>query len=74
MDERVITRNPRYSVVRREGGLWQLTIKDVKPSDQGWYMCQINTEPMMSEKGFLEVTGKDICKSFSLPFSFIVLE
>merc|ERR1712109_324466 len=36
MDERVVTRNPRVSVVEREGNLWQLTIKDVKPSDRGW--------------------------------------
>ena len=57
MDARVITRNPRISVVEREGDLWQLTIKDLKPSDQGWYMCQINTDPMVSERGFLEVTG-----------------
>jgi len=56
MDARVITRNPRISVVEREGDLWQLTIKDLKPSDQGWYMCQINTDPMVSERGFLEVT------------------
>ena len=57
MDERVVTRNPRVSVVERMEGLWQLTIKDVKPKDQGWYMCQINTEPYISSRGFLEVTG-----------------
>ena len=57
MDARVITRNPRISVVEREGDLWQLTIKDLKPSDQGWYMCQINTDPIVSDRAFLEVKG-----------------
>jgi neurotrimin len=58
MDESVVTRNSRISVIQREGDLWQLTIKNVKPSDQGWYMCQINTDPMESQVGYLEVTGK----------------
>ena len=58
MDERVVTRNSRISVIQREGNLWQLTIKSVKPSDQGWYMCQINTDPMISQKGYLAITGQ----------------
>ncbi|KAL2734020.1 limbic system-associated membrane protein-like isoform X1 [Vespula squamosa] len=35
--------------------MWYLHIRDVNPSDQGYYMCQINTEPMKSQTGFLEV-------------------
>ena len=57
MDARVITHNSRISVVEREGDWLQLKIKDLALSDQGWYMCQINTDPMVSERGFLEVTG-----------------
>lgn len=53
----MVTRNSRISVTHREGDLWQLAIKNVKPSDQGWYMCQINTDPMESQVGYLEVTG-----------------
>lgn len=58
MNERVITRNPRISVVHREGNLWQLTLKNVKSTDKGWYMCQINTDPMIEQRGYLQVTGK----------------
>lgn len=58
MDERVVTRNNRISVANRQGNLWQLTIEDVKPSDQGWYMCQINTDPMVFERGYLEITSQ----------------
>eukprot|EP00095_Tigriopus_kingsejongensis_P005369 maker-scaffold34_size539781-snap-gene-4.17 protein:Tk05369 transcript:maker-scaffold34_size539781-snap-gene-4.17-mRNA-1 annotation:"AGAP010222-PA" len=58
MNENVISRNHRFSidhnVLDRE---WRLSIKEVKPSDQGWYMCQVNTDPMMSTTGFLEVLG-----------------
>ena len=45
------------SVSESEGKEWTLFLKDVKPSDQGWYMCQINTDPMMSIMGFLEING-----------------
>ena len=54
----MITRNTRISVIQREGNLWQLTIKNVKPIDQGGYMCQMNTDPMISSTGYLKVTGK----------------
>ena len=37
---------------------WTLHIRDVKQSDQGGYMCQINTDPMLSQIGYLEVTSK----------------
>lgn len=44
---------------------WVLKIKDVKESDRGWYMCQINTDPMKSQTVFLNVVGKEM--------SFLVL-
>lgn len=75
MDERVVTRNTRISVAKRQGNLWQLTIRDVKPSDQGWYMCQINTDPMISQRGFLEVTGQLFFKTKRLydPFHLLAV-
>lgn len=35
-----------------------MRIKDIKESDKGWYMCQINTDPMKSQMGYLDVVGK----------------
>lgn len=32
-------------------------IKEVLESDRGYYMCQVNTEPMLSRTGFLDVLG-----------------
>lgn len=62
----VITKNHRMSVVHAEKRSWVLRIKDVKESDKGWYMCQINTDPMKSQTGYLDVVGerdRDECSS-----------
>lgn len=32
--------------------------RDVKESDKGWYMCQINTDPMKSQLAYLDVVGE----------------
>ena len=56
MNKMVITKNTRISVYH-SFGVWALTIRNVKASDRGWYMCQTNTDPMESQMGFLDVTG-----------------
>ena len=43
----------------------RLHINNIQESDRGWYMCQINTDPMVSERGFLEVVGKIIYLTIS---------
>jgi hypothetical protein len=61
MDELLISRNHRYSVLRSQNGReWTLTVKAVKHTDEGFYMCQINSDPMMSQMGYLEVLGRHI--------------
>ena len=55
----VITRNPRISLSRPSSNQWFLTIQRVQPSDRGWFMCQINTDPMVYRSGYLEVEGDD---------------
>jgi len=51
----VITRNPRISLSRPSANQWFLHIQRVQPSDRGWFMCQINTDPMVYRSGYLEV-------------------
>ncbi|XP_043269582.1 opioid-binding protein/cell adhesion molecule homolog [Venturia canescens] len=51
----VITKNHRIVVTHTDKRTWYLHIKDVKESDQGDYMCQINTDPMKSQVGYLQV-------------------
>ncbi|XP_039954213.1 uncharacterized protein LOC120770697 [Bactrocera tryoni] len=54
----VITKNNRMSITHAEKRAWILRIRDVKEADKGWYMCQINTDPMKSQVGYLDVVGE----------------
>ena len=38
-------------------GTWNLHIRNLKESDRGCYMCQINTSPMVSKIGCLDILG-----------------
>nr|XP_022905101.1 lachesin isoform X2 [Onthophagus taurus] len=51
----VITQNPRISLSYNDHRSWYLHIKNVQESDRGWYMCQVNTDPMRSRQGYLQV-------------------
>ncbi|XP_052863912.1 opioid-binding protein/cell adhesion molecule homolog [Anopheles cruzii] len=51
----VITKNKRIGIIYTEKKTWQLRIKDIRETDRGWYMCQINTDPMKSQMGYLDV-------------------
>ncbi|XP_023330700.1 neurotrimin [Eurytemora carolleeae] len=55
LNNHVITKNHRIDVSQPEDTEWKLDIKDVRPRDAGFYMCQVNTEPMKSKLGYLEV-------------------
>lgn len=50
----VITHLTRLDV-KHELNTWTLTLKQVKRSDSGPYMCQVNTDPMHYQVGLLEV-------------------
>lgn len=51
----VITRNPRIGVSHDGHSVWNLHIRDVERSDEGQYMCQINTARAMTRLGNLHV-------------------
>ncbi|XP_022245550.1 protein amalgam-like [Limulus polyphemus] len=53
--DHVITRNYRISLSHVDSRSFVLHIKDVEESDSGGYMCQVNTAPMMSQVGYLDV-------------------
>lgn len=61
----VITKNHRISVGHGDGA-WTLGLKDVGPGDGGRYMCQVNTEPMMSQTHRLQVVGQQTFVLFLL--------
>ncbi|KAL3227867.1 hypothetical protein MRX96_003821 [Rhipicephalus microplus] len=51
----VISRNYRISLSTSDNRHFVLHIRNVQESDRGGYMCQINTSPMMSQVGYLDV-------------------
>ncbi|CAH2243984.1 jg25396 [Pararge aegeria aegeria] len=53
----VITKNHRISVQHGDGS-WTLGLRDVSVADAGRYMCQVNTEPMMTQTHLLHVVGE----------------
>ncbi|RWS10130.1 lachesin-like protein, partial [Dinothrombium tinctorium] len=53
--QNVITRNYRVSLSASDNRNFILVIKNVQESDRGGYMCQINTVPMRSQVGYLDV-------------------
>nr|XP_045586042.1 lachesin-like [Procambarus clarkii] len=53
--ETVVTRIPRFTVSQDDHTTWTLHIADVTREDRGKYMCQVNTEPMISQVGYLDV-------------------
>lgn len=55
---RVITHNPRISVTHDDDlRTWQLHIRQLKETDRGCYMCQINTGAMKKTLGCVDVQG-----------------
>jgi len=55
VNEHVITRNPRVKVMRESKAKWTLIIENVRKSDEGEYMCQINKPDALKRSGYLKV-------------------
>lgn len=53
--DHVITHNSRVSVSHADDSTWNLHVKNVQEEDRGQYMCQINTDPMISQVMFVYV-------------------
>ncbi|OAD56587.1 Lachesin [Eufriesea mexicana] len=52
---RVVVKVPRFSVSHDNQKTWLLHINNVQQDDRGYYMCQLNTHPMINQVGFLQV-------------------
>jgi hypothetical protein len=58
LHNKVVTQNSRISVTHDNQRTWQLHIRQVKESDRGCYMCQINTSVMKKQVVCVDVHGK----------------
>ena len=47
-----------------EEATWQLHIRGLKEADRGCYMCQLNTKPMLSQLGCVDVLGMPNCTRY----------
>lgn len=56
----VIARIPRFGITHDSQKTWLLHVKGAQPEDRGYYMCQVNTNPMISQVGYLQVVGEYI--------------
>ncbi|GIY80155.1 uncharacterized protein CDAR_394001 [Caerostris darwini] len=54
----MISENRRITVTSSQHRTYSLHIKNIRESDAGPYMCQVNTVPMFYRIGYLEVVGK----------------
>lgn len=61
LEDKVVTHNSRITIVNEDSSTWKLKIKQVKESDRGCYMCQINTSPMKKQIGCVEIQGNYFC-------------
>ncbi|KAA0199718.1 hypothetical protein HAZT_HAZT010372, partial [Hyalella azteca] len=55
IEETMISRNYRLRVTHSDANTWFLHIGKTQLADRGYYMCQVNTIPMLFNKGYLEV-------------------
>ncbi|XP_023726821.1 limbic system-associated membrane protein, partial [Cryptotermes secundus] len=55
LHNKIVTHNSRISVTHDNYRTWQLHIRQVKESDRGCYMCQINTSVMKKQVGCVDV-------------------
>nr|CAH7758189.1 unnamed protein product [Callosobruchus chinensis]CAH7762992.1 unnamed protein product [Callosobruchus chinensis] len=69
----VISKVPRYSVTNENEKTWVLHVTGVQQEDKGYYMCQVNTNPMISQVGYLRVVG-ELYKYVNKSFSFFLLQ
>ncbi|XP_076235065.1 dpr-interacting protein lambda [Calliopsis andreniformis] len=51
----LVSQNPRLSVTHNGHNTWKLHVSNVQKNDSGVYMCQVNTDPMRSQTGIMEV-------------------
>ncbi|KAF2344044.1 Immunoglobulin-like domain [Trinorchestia longiramus] len=55
IEETMISRNYRLRVSHSDANTWFLHVGKALLEDRGYYMCQVNTIPMLFRKGYLEV-------------------
>ena len=53
----VITNKPCISITHDNDSTWSLKIHNITKEDEGYYRCQLNSNPLLFTVGFLDVVG-----------------
>uniref|UniRef100_A0A8D8X7W4 Neurotrimin n=1 Tax=Cacopsylla melanoneura TaxID=428564 RepID=A0A8D8X7W4_9HEMI len=64
----------RLAVSHNGHDTWKLYIKDVQRTDSGPYMCQLNTDPLIHQIGYLDVTISPNILDDDPPDGYMVME
>jgi hypothetical protein len=72
LHNRVVTHNSRISVAHDNLRTWQLRIRQLRESDRGCYMCQINTSTMKKQLGCIDVHGESLTFGSSIYYFLAV--
>lgn len=80
MGQRTVTHSPRFLVTLEnaksknqsqsrdeEEATSRLHIRQLREADRGCYMCQLNTKPMLSQLGCVDVLGMPNCALYRIP-------
>lgn len=80
MGQRTVTHSPRFLVTlenaksknqsrsrEEEEATSRLHIRQLREADRGCYMCQLNTKPMLSQLGCVDVLGMPNCALRRIP-------
>uniref|UniRef100_A0A914QJ46 Immunoglobulin I-set domain-containing protein n=1 Tax=Panagrolaimus davidi TaxID=227884 RepID=A0A914QJ46_9BILA len=55
-DDRIFRQRDKYEILSRKGhDEWILKVKNVQESDIGGYICQINSNPVLTKTAFLDL-------------------
>lgn len=72
--EHLVTRIPRFSASHDSERTWSLHIRKAQSEDAGRYMCQVNSNPMITQVGIVDVVGNTfIWKWLGWKLSLVVL-
>lgn len=80
LGQRTVTHSPRFLVTLEnaksknqsewrdeEEATSRLHIRQLREADRGCYMCQLNTKPMLSQLGCVDVLGMPNCALYRIP-------